>query len=101
MKTTPCTEGVRSPETLYSFDLAPRCGAKTRSGSPCKSPAIRYKKRCRMHGGRGSGAPKANKNAFKHGYTTHEQKTLRIVIKDEILNAKKLNKYITELDSDA
>jgi hypothetical protein len=23
--------------------------------------------RCRMHGGRSPGAPKANKNAFKHG----------------------------------
>ncbi|WP_418202075.1 hypothetical protein [Aurantiacibacter atlanticus] len=23
--------------------------------------------RCRMHGGKGSGAPKGNKNAWKHG----------------------------------
>ena len=35
-----------------------RCGAKTRSGKPCMSPAVSGKKRCRMHGGApGSGAP--------------------------------------------
>jgi hypothetical protein len=34
-----------------------RCGAKTRSGQPCRAPAVHGKRRCRMHGGaRGSGA---------------------------------------------
>ena len=50
---------------------SPRCGAKTRSGGACRSPAVRGKKRCRMHGGApGSGAPKANRNARKHGLFT-------------------------------
>jgi uncharacterized protein YjcR len=45
-----------------------RCGAKTRTGGPCRSSAVSGKKRCRMHGGApGSGAPKQNQNAFKHG----------------------------------
>ena len=45
-----------------------RCGAKTRRGSACRSPAVHGKKRCRMHGGaKGSGAPRANRNARKHG----------------------------------
>jgi uncharacterized protein YjcR len=45
-----------------------RCGAKTRSGKSCRSPAVRGKKRCRMHGGApGSGAPRGNQNALKHG----------------------------------
>ena len=45
-----------------------RCGAKTRSGKPCKSPAVSGKRRCRMHGGApGSGAPRGNKNALKRG----------------------------------
>jgi len=50
-----------------------RCGARTRSGQPCRSPAVGGKKRCRMHGGApGSGAPRGNKNALKHGlYTRH------------------------------
>src|SRR5271169_5478850 len=35
--------------------LAPRCGARTRAGCPCRAPAIRGKLRCRMHGGRSTG----------------------------------------------
>ena len=50
---------------------SPRCGARTRSGRPCNSPAVRGKKRCRMHGGaKGSGAPKGNRNALKYGMFT-------------------------------
>lgn len=49
------------------------CGAKTRSASPCGSPAVKGKKRCRMHGGaRGSGAPLGNRNAIKHGLYTKD-----------------------------
>jgi hypothetical protein len=50
-----------------------RCGAKSRSGKPCRSPAVTGKKRCRMHGGAaGSGAPRGNKNALKHGRSTRD-----------------------------
>ena len=35
--------------------LAPRCGAHTRGGCPCRAPAIQGKLRCRMHGGRSTG----------------------------------------------
>jgi uncharacterized protein YjcR len=52
---------------------SPRCGAKTRSGGACRSPAVNGRKRCRMHGGaRGSGAPRANQNARKHGLFTSD-----------------------------
>jgi hypothetical protein len=47
---------------------SPRCGARTRAGTPCQAPAVKGKKRCRMHGGAaGSGAPRGNQNALKHG----------------------------------
>lgn len=46
---------------------APRCGARTRAGHPCRSPAVAGHQRCRMHGGRGSGAPRGNRNAWRHG----------------------------------
>jgi len=50
---------------------SPRCGAKTRSGGPCRSPAVSGKKRRRMRGGApGSGAPNHNQNALKHGLFT-------------------------------
>lgn len=52
------------PERLAS---APRCLARTRSGRECQSPAVKGRKRCRMHGGTNPGAPKGNRNARKHG----------------------------------
>lgn len=52
---------------------SPRCGAKTRTGGSCRSPAVSGKRRCRMHGGApGSGAPRGNKNAIKNGFYTRE-----------------------------
>jgi hypothetical protein len=48
-----------------------RCGATTRAGDPCMAAAVRGKRRCRMHGGAdGSGAPRGNRNALKHGLHT-------------------------------
>jgi len=61
------------PRNTEAMAQSPRCGARTRKGSACLSPAVSGKKRCRMHGGAaGSGAPKGNKNALKHGAYTRE-----------------------------
>ena len=61
------------PRNTGPMAQSPRRGAKTRKGSACPSPAVSGKKRCRMHGGAaGSGAPKGNKNALKHGAYTRE-----------------------------
>jgi hypothetical protein len=35
-------------------NAAPRCGARTRAGAPCRSPAM-PNGRCRMHGGKSTG----------------------------------------------
>ena len=51
------------PENLAA---APRCGARTRAGGPCRSPAVGGSERCRMHGGR-AGAPLGNRNRLIHG----------------------------------
>lgn len=45
---------------VYPMHCALKCGAKTRTGLPCKSPAIHGKARCRMHGGNSTGRPKNN-----------------------------------------
>jgi hypothetical protein len=51
---------------------SPRC-ARTRCGGACRSPALSGRKRCRMHGSaQGSGAPRANQNARKHGLFTRD-----------------------------
>lgn len=57
--------------SLEDMRNAPRCGAKNRQGNPCQLPAMRGKKRCRLHGGKSTGAP-GNKNAWKHGYYSGE-----------------------------
>ena len=46
---------AKKPRGNPTLHLAPRCGARTRSGCPCRSPAIHGKLRCRMHGGRSPG----------------------------------------------
>ena len=52
--------------------LAPRCGARTRAGCPCRSPAVRGKQRCRMHGGRSTGPRTAEGLArLRAAHTTH------------------------------
>jgi hypothetical protein len=54
------------------FTKAPRCGAKTRRGTPCMGPAM-TNGRCRMHGGCSTGPRtpaglKRSRNArFRHG----------------------------------
>lgn len=65
----------------YPFLQSPRCGAKTRQGTPCRAPAVNNKRRCRMHGGAdGSGAPIGSQNALKHGFNTKEAKQLKKAI---------------------
>src|SRR5690625_3327372 len=44
-----------------------KCGAKTRAGKPCIAYAMPNGK-CRMHGGKSTGAPKRNQNSKKHGF---------------------------------
>lgn len=52
---------------------APRCGAKTRSGTPCKGPAM-ANGRCRMHGGKSTGPrtleglERSRKAHYRHGF---------------------------------
>lgn len=43
------------------------CGAKTRSGEPCKRHAVPGSARCKLHGGALTKANKANKHAAKPG----------------------------------
>ncbi len=73
----------------YAYHLSLRCGARTKhnNGNPCRSPAVRGKQRCRMHGGaKGSGGQPENKNALKHGLTTtiikNFRKSVREIIKE-------------------
>jgi hypothetical protein len=70
---------------------SPRCGAKTRAGEACRSPAMRGKRRCRMHGGPvKSGAPRGNRNARKHGLFTKSAVRERKQVEALLGEARKL-----------
>jgi len=61
---------------------APRCGAKTRRGTPCQAPAM-ANGRCRLHGGLSTGPrtpeglERSRKARWKHGRYSAETKRLR------------------------
>jgi hypothetical protein len=62
------------PLNIHRAHAAPRCGARTRAGTPCRAPAIAGRRRCRMHGGRSPGAPRGKANpAYRNGLHTGEQ----------------------------
>ena len=68
-----------------------RCGAKIRSGGSCRSPTVRGRRRCRMHGGAPeSGAPRGNQNARQHGRFTGDAIAGRRRIQALLGEARKL-----------
>ena len=70
---------------------SPRCGANNRSGGSCRAPAVRDKRRCRIHGGGpGSGAPGGNRNARTHGLFTKATIAERKRIQALLADARKL-----------
>jgi len=65
-------------KATQAMNAAPRCGVLTRSGNPCKGPAVGGRGRCRMHhGGKAKGAPRGNRNAWKHGGFSFVMRTYR------------------------
>ncbi len=75
---------------------SPRCGARTRSGAPCRAPAVAGKARCRKHGGAaGSGGQAGNQNARKDGYYSAAEKAQRRRIMDFV---RECNRMLEEID---
>jgi glucans biosynthesis protein len=69
----------------FPMHLSKRCHARSRrTGKPCQAPVVRGWNVCRNHGA-GAGAPKGNKNAWKHGrYSAQhieEARRLRALLK--------------------
>jgi hypothetical protein len=82
------------PGETGSMSQPSQCGARTRSGSPCKSAPVTGRRRCRMHGGAdGSGATKGEKNGnYKHGRYTEELTATRRWLREAINTLRQLNK---------
>jgi hypothetical protein len=64
------TERSDYPMNRIQFQTFPLCGARNRQGEPCRAPAMKGKKRCRLHGGK-SLSGKAH-GRYKHGHWTKE-----------------------------
>lgn len=68
--------------TLPLAQCCPRCGARTRAGTPCQSPAM-SNGRCRMHGGASTGPrtlaglERIRKARTQHGRFSTEMLELR------------------------
>ena len=76
-------------QSKSAMHQSPRCQARTRRGTECQSPAM-PNGRCRMHGGRSPGAPKGNRNAWKHGRYSAEAIARRRSIAELIRQAREL-----------
>ena len=61
-------------------DLAARCGARTRAGTACRAPALRGRRRCRLHGGLSTGPrtpeglQRSRRARWKHGGYSWERR---------------------------
>ena len=68
MPTSIAKSGVHDFETEQQPSTSLTCGARTRSGAPCDRAPEPGRRRCRLHGGApGTGAPRGNRNAHRHG----------------------------------
>ena len=81
---------------LSNLAKAPRCGARTRAGHPCRQAAVTGRARCRMHGGaRGSGGPRGKRNGnFRHGGWTRESVNLREAMRAKVREIRGLLRAI-------
>jgi hypothetical protein len=82
------------PAATGTVSQANRCGARTRSGAPCKSAPVTGRRRCRMHGGApGSGAPSGSRNGnYKHGRYSGEMAAARSWLREATQMLRDLNK---------
>jgi hypothetical protein len=77
------------------FSKAPRCGATTRKGVPCQSPAM-PNGRCWMHGGKSTGPrtrdglERSRKARWKHGYYSAKAIAERKEIREILEESKEL-----------
>ena len=73
---------IKSINPMQRAHAAPRCAAKSkRTGKPCRAPAVRGFRVCRMHGA-GGGAPTGKRNGnYRHGARSKETVELWKLIK--------------------
>ena len=90
------------PAALDAADAAPRCGAKTRRGTPCKAAATRNG-RCRMHGGKSTGPrtpeglERSRRANWKHGRRSAEAVAQR---KEAVTLRREIRRLVQEAEAE-
>jgi len=77
--------------------LALRCTAKSkRTGLPCKNPAVRGWKVCRMHGARGGANPGKDHPNYRHGERSQEAATVRALVTALLRESREANQGLND-----
>ena len=91
---------------MQSAHCAPRCKAHARTtGRPCQAPAM-ANGRCRMHGGKSTGAPTGKANAnYKHGKRTleriNERREVKALCRDAQANTQNTKQLLRSFKQQA
>ena len=96
----------RLPDWRHTLPLAQschRCGARTRSGASCKSPAMQNG-RCRMHGGTSTG-PRTSEGLermrranTRHGIYSEESRRQMRAIRKLVREAEQTGRFVEQAD---
>src|SRR5262249_40633900 len=80
VKVSPMNGPLKNGNPRGDPGKAPRCGAKNRRGEPCRCPAMRGKRRCRLHGGLSTGAKtKAGIHRIRLASWKHGRRSARLI----------------------
>ncbi len=92
-------------ENMKNMDVKPhasKCGAKTRSGTPCRNWAMKNKKRCQNHGGKSTGPrtvagrERIRQRHWKHGWRSAQAREEHREFRKLLTSAQELAKQIEE-----
>ena len=74
---------------------APRCHARAKStGQPCKAPAVRGWRVCRVHGAGGGHSAGKDHPSWRHGMRSQEWIEVRAEINDLVREAREIERLI-------
>ncbi len=88
-------------DPLAAANATPRCIARSkRTGKPCTQPAMRGKRVCHMHGGKGGSPAGPTHPNYKHGMRSREWVETRKAVNELAREARELEALI-DADWDA
>lgn len=85
---------LRNGNTPGDFRRAPRCLATNRAGKPCMAPALKGRKRCRLHGGWSAGPrspeglARSRAARLEHGFFSRETAQVRREVRVQVQSVR-------------